>query len=208
MAAPTTTDLTNFLTTIGVTASASADLSALLTSATQEFELRTGRRKYQGDAGTTAIRYTLPWPTGKYIRLVISDCWAISEVRINYSGAGTGTVLTEWDDFIHWPEDHAQKNAPVEEIRFERVPTTEPGSILVTGKLGYASSMPAAVFEAIVCRAASQLIIQQSGTSGAISEEKQGDRSVKYSLEAGRATTDELRKKFEQVVSRYLKVVS
>lgn len=206
MAAPTTTDLTNFLTTIGVTPSSSADLSALLTSATQEFEERTGRQKYQGDSTTTAIRYTLPWPTGKNIRLVIADCWAITEVRNNYSGSGTGTALSEFDDYMLRPEGYTQLARPVEYIDFITLPSTLPGSILVTGKLGYASTMPAAVFEAIVCRAALQLLTQQAGESGTITDEKLGDRSVKYGS-GEESTIKRLQGVFDRAVSRYTKVM-
>jgi hypothetical protein len=206
MAAPTTTDLTNFLTTIGVTASGSADLSALLNSATLEFETRTGRQKYQGDTGVTAVRYTIPALQGNSVRLTIADCWAITEVRTNYSGAGTGVVLTEYTDYIHRPDGHTQKKQPIEAIQFVYMPSIEPGSILITGKLGYASDMPADVFQAILSRAASQLLIQQAGESATVAEEKQGDRSVKYGSEAGRGTIDRLQKVFDLTASRYTKV--
>ena len=204
MAAPTTTDLTNFLTTIGVTASGSADLSSLLTSATQEFEEKTGRQKFEGDSSTTAIRYTLPMPTGKSIRLVIADCWAITEVRTFYSGSGTGTVLAEYDDYMARPYQYAQISRPVEAIDFVTLPSVQPGSILITGKLGYASSMPKSVFEAILSRAASQLLIQQAGESGTVAEEKQGDRNVKYSTDD---TVTRFRGVFDRAVARYMKVI-
>jgi len=206
MPAPTTGNLTSFLTTIGVTASGSADLAALLNSATLEFETRTGRQKYQGDTGTTAVRYTVPLLQGNIVRLTIADCWAITEVRINYSGAGTGVVLTEYTDFIYRPDGYTQKRRPIEAIQFVYMPSIEPGSILITGKLGYAADMPADVFEAILSGAAAQLMTQQAGDSGTITEEKNGDRSVKYGTEADQGTIDRLQRVFDQTASRYTKV--
>jgi hypothetical protein len=205
MAAPTTTDFTNFLAVIGVTASGSAVLATILADATQEFEERTGRQKYEGDSATTAVRYTLPWPQGKSVLLTIADCWTITEVRVDYSGAGTGTALTEWDDYVLRPTGYAQKSRPVEAIQFQNLPSTKAGSILITGKLGYASSMPSAVFEAILCRASAMLIERQAGESGTITEEKNADRSVKYSS-AEESTRNRLIATFNSAVSRYTKV--
>jgi hypothetical protein len=205
MPAPTTGNLTSFLTTIGVTASGSADLSALLNSATLEFETRTGRQKYQGDTGVTAVRYTIPALQGNSVRLTIADCWAITEVRTNYSGGSTGVVLTEYTDFIHRPDGHTQKKRPIEAIQFVYMPSIEPGSILITGKLGYASDMPADVFEAILSGAAAQLMTQQAGESGTITDEKNGDRSVKYSGDQN-STIQRLQSVFDLTASRYTKV--
>lgn len=206
MPAPTTTNLTSFLTTIGVTASGSADLTALLASATLEFETRTGRQKYQGDAGTTAVRYTIPPLQGNSVRLTIADCWAITEIKVNYSGGSTGKVLTEYDDFIYRPDGYTQKRRPIEAIQFVHMPSIEPGSILVTGKLGYASDMPTDVFEAILSGAAAQLMIQQAGESGSVTEEKNGDRSVKYGAGNDLGTVERLQKVFDTTASRYIKV--
>lgn len=207
MANPTTSDLTTYLTSMGITAAAEIDEQAIIDSAIAELEAMTGRKKFQGDATNTAIRYSLPWPQGKNVVLPIQDCWSLFEVRINYTGtSGTGTVLTEYDDFTHVPLLHAQNGGPIEAIQFSNAYSLEPGSILITGKLGYASSMPQDVFNAVLARCAAQVVKQSAGASGNASMEKQGDRQVQYGMEAGQSTYDRLMQEFTNAVSRYLKV--
>jgi hypothetical protein len=207
MAAPVAADLTAFMTGMGVTLPASVDEDGLLAAATLEFENRTGRKKYQGDATTTAIRYTLPWPQGALIRLTINDVWALTEVRTGYTASGTGKVLEEYTDYLVSPPNPSTIGRPVEGIIFRYAPPTNPGEILITGKLGYASSMPSDVFVAIIHNAAANALIQIAGASGSKSEEKQGDRAIKYGQESGRGTIDRLMSEFDRVVSRYVKVI-
>lgn len=206
MAIPVGTDVETFLTGMGVTVPAEVDLDSLVTSAILEFESRTGRKKFQGDATATAVRYTLPWPMGGQVRLPIADCWAVSEVRTGYKGSGTGTVLIEYTDFQHLPLNHTQSSRPIEGIQFVYAPSTGPGEILITGKLGYAATMPTDVFGAIVSNAAANALIQIAGPSGSVAQQKQGDRQITYGQEAGRATIDRLMAEFDRVASRYLKV--
>lgn len=206
MAVPTTSDLTTFLTSIGVTAPAAIDEAVILATATAEFEQRTGRRKFEGDSAATGTRYTLPWPQGKNVILQISDVWNSPTVTINYTGVGTGLTLTEWTDYEHLPVNHANSGLPVEAIRFVDCPNLDPGGILITGKLGYASSMPSDVFQAILSRAAALVLTQMAGQSGSISDQKQGDRQVRFGQEDGRGTIDRLNTAFNETASRYLKV--
>jgi hypothetical protein len=206
MAVPTTGDLTTFLTSIGVTAPASVDESVILATATAEFEARTGRRKFEGDSAATAVRYTLQWPQGKNIILEIQDVWAAPSVTTRYSGVGTGTLLTEYTDYELLPLNWATRVRPIEAIRFIYTQDTRPGAILVDGKLGFASSMPSDVFQAILSRAAALVLTQMAGQYGSISDQKQGDRQVKFSTEKDRSTIDRLTNAFEQTVSRYIKV--
>ena len=204
---PTPTDLTNYLSTIGVTPVAAVDEQGIIDATIAEFERRTGRRKYQGDSGTTAVRYTIPYPYGQSILLEIEDCWEVTEVRSGYNGtAGTGTVLTEWTDFEFLPMQYAQRRLPVEAIRFLNYADARPGSVLVTGKLGVASSMPQDVFNAILAGAAAQIIIQQSGESGSVSEQKQGDRQVKFGSGSD-STVSRLQSEFDRAAMRWIKAV-
>lgn len=207
MAAPTASDLTTYLSTLGVTANAGIDEDAILAAVTAELEQRTGRSKFQGDASATAIRYTIDYPFGQVLRLEINDCWTVSEVRTGYTGvSGSGTVLTEYEGYTHFPQNHAQRGLPIEAIDFITCPSTAPGSILITGKLGVASSMPSDVFQAILARAAAQVIMQQSGESGSVSEQRQGDRQVRFDTTAGRDTVSRLINQFDMAVTRWAKV--
>jgi hypothetical protein len=206
MANPVGTDVQTFLTGMGVTVPAEVDLDSLTTSAILEFESRTGRQKYQGDATTTAVRYTLPWPMGARVILPIADVWTLTEVRTGYKGAGTGTVLTEYTDYQTWPLNGNLSGRPVEAIEFVYTPSTWPGEILITGKLGYASAMPDDVFGAIVNNAAANALIQVAGPSGSAIEQKQGDRSIKYG-DKEQATINRLMAEFDRVADRYMKVI-
>lgn len=207
MANPTPTDLTNYLLTIGVTPISQIDEQGIIDATIAEFERLTGRRKYQGDSGTTAVRYTLPYPFGENIILEIEDCWEVTEVRSGYNGtAGTGTVLTEYEDFLFLPMNYTQRALPVEAIRFLTYADTAPGAILITGKLGVASTMPQDVFNAILAGAAAQVLIQQAGESGTITEQKQGDRQVKFGSGSD-STIARLQAQFNHAVTRWLKMV-
>lgn len=206
MANPTGTDVQTFLTGMGITAPGSVDLDGLASSAILEFESRTGRQKYEGDATTTAVRYTLPWPVGRRIILPIADVWALTEVRTGYKGAGTGTVLTDYTDYLTHPQNSSLSGRPVEAIEFVYTPDLSPGAILITGKLGYAATMPDDVFGAIVNNAAANALIQIAGASGLVTEQKQGDRSVKYG-DKEQSTINRLMAEFDRVASRYLKVI-
>jgi hypothetical protein len=206
MAVPTTGDLTTFLTSIGVTAPAAVDEAVILATATAEFEARTGRRKFEGDSAATAVRYTLQWPQGANVQLQISDVWAAPTVTTGYSGTGTGTALTEYTHYELLPLNWSTIGRPVEAIRFNDTPSIDSGAILVNAKLGYAQTMPSDVFQAILSKAAALVLTQMAGESGSVSDQKQGDRQVRYGQEAGRATIDRLTNAFEQTVSRYIKV--
>lgn len=204
---PTPSDLTTYLTTLGVTAISGIDEQGIIDATIAELEQRTGRTKFQGDATTTALRYTIDYPFGQVLRLEIRDCWEVTEVRTGYTGTGgTGTVLTEYDGFTYFPQNHAQRGLPIEAITFLGRVSTEPGSILITGKLGVASSMPSDVFQAILARAAAQVIMQQAGESGSVSEQKQGDRSVKFDTKEGQDTVSRLMHQFDMAVTRWAKV--
>jgi hypothetical protein len=206
MATPTGSDVTAFIEAMGATVPSGIDTSDLVVAATLEFERRTGRVKYEGDSSTTAVRYTLPWPQGANVILPIQDCWTVTEVRTGYTGAGTGTVLTEYTDFEYLPKNRPQTKQPIEAVRFVYTPTTAPGQILVTGKLGFAQTMPADVFSAIVANASANALIQMAGVSGTTTEEKQGDRSIKYGSGA-ESTISRLMGEFDRTAARYMRVI-
>lgn len=205
MAIPVGTDVETFLSGMGVAVPTDVDLDSLVTSAILEFESRTGRQKLEGDAGATAVRYTLPWPMGGHVRLPIADVWTLTEVRTGYKGSGTGTVLAEYTDYVTLPLNGNLAGRPVEGIQFVYTPSTGPGEILITGKLGYAATMPTDIFGAIVSNAAANALIQIAGPSGSALEQKQGDRSIKYG-DKDQSTINRLMAEFDRVASRYLKV--
>jgi hypothetical protein len=66
--------------------------------------------------------------------------------------------------------------------------------------------MPSDVFQAILSRAAALVLTQMAGQYGSISDQKQGDRQVKFSTETNRSTIDRLNNTFNETASRYLKV--
>jgi len=206
MANPTTTDLTNYLLTIGVTPAGTTQLQNIIDATIAEIERLTGRNKFQGDAGSTAVRYTLPWPQGQNVILEIADCWTVSEVRVGYTGtAGTGTVLTEYEGFEHLPFNHSTRGWPIEAIKFINCPSTNPGAILITGKLGVASTMPQDVFNSILAGAAAQVLKQQAGAEGSLSDQRQGDRSVNFNTADGQSTYQRLMNEFDMTVTRWIK---
>jgi hypothetical protein len=206
MPAPSTSDLTTYLSTLGVTAPAAIDEAAILASVTDELEMLTGRIKFQGDSTLSSVQYTLTWPQGQNVILPILNAHDVDEVRINYQGAGTGQPLTEMMDYELIPENAYAKVVPYDAIRFLGTPSTSPGSILVTCKLGVAANMPQDVFNAILARSAAQVVLQIAGVSGSVADEKQGDRAVKFDLTQGRATIDRLMAEFNACVKRWKKM--
>jgi hypothetical protein len=208
VAVPSTTDLTTYLTSIGVTAPAAVDEQGILNAVTAELEQRTGRTKFEGDSQLTEVRYTLPWPQGESVILEIRDVWELSEVRTGWTGAvDSGTLLTEYTDFEVLPMQYELRNLPIEAIKFRYCPTTEPGAIMVKGKLGVQQTMPRDVFNAILAKAAAQVLTQIAGAEGSITDQKQGDRQVKFGTSDGQSTIQRLQREFDLCVSRWVKVM-
>lgn len=198
MAYPTTTDLSALLTDTGVTTPANYDLAGALNSAIAEIERLTGRKFVGSDDQTK--RYDPPTVIGTAQFVEIVDSRSISEVRADYDGTNS-TLLTEWRDYILHPQN---SDRPYEAIEFI-VPKYGRYSILVTADEGW-SAVPADVADAILKRAAADVLEQVGGVSGVVSQERLGDAQVTYAVANGQSTIDRYNTAFYSVVTRYARV--
>lgn len=198
MAYPTTAELTTYLGTMGVTDVSGHVLQDYLDTAADTLCRLTGRQTFNGDASTSDIRLRVPPSVGNRVLLEIPDMWSLSTVKVGWDGS-TGTTLTEWTDYWTLP-DGSIGTRPYECIEFASFP---PGDVLVTGKLGYASTPPDAVNQAILARAASIFLVNAAGSAGGTKSRRQGDRSIEYDVEAGRGIIDRLQSQFSNVALTY-----
>ena len=205
MPVPTTTDLTTYLAAMDLVPAAGINEQGIIDGAIETFQQITGRVNYQGATTATENRFTLDYPFGRDVVLDFRfDFWAITEVRVGYTGvSGSGQVLTDWVDFEYLPQNNLVRGWPYEAIRFHSYASSERGSVLITGKIGVAQEMPQDVFNAILAYSAAMVIRQSAGVSGSVSEQKQGDRTVKYNMTDGKDTVSELMKEFNQVATKW-----
>lgn len=198
MAYPTTSDLSALLVDTGVTTPANYDLAGALNSAIAEIESLTGR-KFVGSTDQTR-RYDPPQIIGTAQFVEIVDSNAVNEVRADYDGTNS-TLLTEWRDYILHPQNTSNVYEAIEFL----VPKYGRYSILVNADEGW-DGVPADVTDAILKRAASDILEQVGGVSGLVSQEKLGDAQVTYAVANGQSTIDRYNTAFYAVVARYTRV--
>lgn len=200
MAYPTTSDLSALLVDTGVTTPANYDLAAALNSAIAEIESLTGR-KFVGSTDQDR-RYDPPQIIGRSQFVDIVDSNTVNSVRADYDGTNS-TLLTQWRDYILHPQNPTPSR-PYEAIEF-LVPKYGRYSILVNADEGW-DAIPADVADAILKRAAADVLEQVGGVSGAVSQERLGDAQVTYAVANGMATIDRFNSTFFGVVTRYTRM--
>lgn len=199
------TALQTYLESIGVSTVVTTQLSGYVTSAYEAFKTAT-RRPNITSSSTTVKRYTLRQNQGRDVVLTIDDVFTTPIVISGVTSTFAGTTLTYGLDYDYLPENAIENNKPVEAIKFYRYINFGIRAISVEGKLGLAAAEPADITQAILAKAAALYLRANSGLTGAVSERKQGDRSIKYDTADGHDTISRLEADFDAVCRRRMKM--
>lgn len=180
---PTTRDLDTFLRAAGLTPSNAlmTQFPAVLIGAYKDFEKAAGRIML---APASETRYFDP-PNNNDGILFPDDLASISTV-IYYPTNGSSFTYTANTDYWVEPHNAAVKEEPYTMIRFRRrwltpLSTPERRSIQITGRFGYATSIPEDVWFAVLARAGWSIFPQaHMTTNSGIKSWQDGDRTVNY----------------------------
>ena len=186
---PTSEDLNNFLSAAGLTVSTSLELflDTAVSAARRDFEGPAGAdRKMLGDTSDVARRYDPP--TDGQSLLFIADLASLTSVVYQPDGSSAETLTQNTDFWLEPYEAQSDSNrpAPYTRIRFARrwlqpLGTTLRRSIIITGKWGYATTLPDDVWLACLARAGWHLhaTLAQS-TSGGLVRWSDADASEQF----------------------------
>jgi hypothetical protein len=204
-----TSDVNDFLVSLGVTPSSTYDLAAEVKSVKLEFSARTGRpyffyeRVGPGPVFPESLTYDPPDTRAGTCRLYVDDFLNVSAVIVDGETYESG--VDYW--LIRWAARLWVDLTPVVAIDFVRDPGRKRQSIMVVGDLGWTTAFPDDVKQAVIKEAARRYLVGHGGATGSIASEKMGERSIAYSVEAGRSVNDRWRAEFLAQTQIYRKVI-
>lgn len=120
------------------------DLSAKIATAISDWEYATGHQPFLA-ASSNSTRYFDPPRDGR----LTFDTGLASFTSLTLSG----TTLTSGTDFYLGPQNASARSIPYEWADFGSNPGGLPRSIAITGRWGYATTLPPIAWEAIISRA-------------------------------------------------------
>lgn len=191
---PTSAECLALFTEVGITLPSGLGANQLdyyRYEAIDEFESETGYEPFLADSSTSQLRFDPPGVNqrgrvkGGAKRLLLNNAFAtITEVLVGVTTDFAGTALTVDVDYRTLPLNSAALLQPITEIEFFTTQWGEPGSIRITGKRGYWTSIRAEIWGAIrklTCARASQGL-REKFSQGYV-EMKLGDEAVRRSIE-------------------------
>ena len=216
---PTDGDLYSFITlTLGLTLASSGVLAGLTSAAVNEFEMLTGRTPflsatsassgYFDPPGAMSHSFQYPWKGGGKILELDSGYTQIDAVVTGHTVDNTGQVLDITRQCRFLPLNYADKNLPIDAIEFPFPIWGSSSSVVIVGKRGYSSTIPADVWQAVLARASSRFAPQLTILiSGGASELSEADVKVKFGGSSGsyfiQAQATQWDQQFDSVVNRY-----
>jgi len=191
---PTDGDLVQFLSTMGMWNAAMAPLvSGQVQSAINKFEELTGRipfltesvssLSYYDPPGSISKQYRNPWRGGGKTLELDTGFTQILRVQLAVSIDNPNGQDMDLNRQVRFgPLNYAARNLPIEWLDFTFPVWGVMGSVVVTGKRGYTSTLPADVWHAILQEAAAIFspFLAAYQTGGA-NELEEADVHVKYS---------------------------
>ena len=203
---PTDLDLKAFLYAAGLINSAtnptgrfaSLDYESAVDAAKVAFERESGRV-------IRATEQTLVFdgPANRKRRLWVPDCLAVTEVTF----LDVEIAASEW---MLGPVNNDALGLPYAWIDFFRAwegptPWAQRSALAVTGTFGYSETVPADVFQAILARAAADLMVQVSSrnSGGGLNNWSEADVLEDYGLAPGQNIEDRWRGVYARAVASY-----
>jgi len=205
MAYPTATELKNLLLGAGLITDPNAtpdsyfDYSGAVDAAVADWENRCGYVPFVKDS-SDVTRYFDP-PQGRRL-LLGAGLMTLTSVTSN------GAALTENTDFWLLPANGAAESLPYDEIEFSARQAGLPRSIVIVGKWGRVTSVPADVKRGVLCKAASLLAgeILLGASQGGLAMWKEGDVEQRYDLSKTTACKEGWDKVYRDLLmSRYVR---
>jgi hypothetical protein len=153
---PTGADLEAYLVTLGLYTAGSAELGALelegkAAAAVVEWETRTGYRPFLANGSDTTRIYDPPYT--RFLELA-AGVLSVSALMTGVGVASPGTARAEGTDFWLERAQAAYEDAPFEVVTFACSPGGARRSITITGRWGYAATVPDDAWQAILARGA------------------------------------------------------
>ena len=201
---PSSSDVSTFLTSIGVSVG-SYDCAGALASAIAEWEFRTGWEPFARDSADRTEFFDPPDYGSFGIRLFLRrGLLSLTSLTIGCELNGTGgDALTSGVDYVLLPYYGGVDGKPYTSIEFVNQPLGRQRSVKIIGKFGYTNSANAEVSGVIIQRAAQSCLEDLAGASGSLKKIEQGPVTLEYDTTAGRATVDRWEKNFYAAVRRY-----
>lgn len=167
---PTASEVSEQLTAAGLPIPVGLD--RILGAVISDFEAKTGFVPFAESTDTVEVTFDPPNLIPGYVLDLLGGFWSVDSVEID------GTALTT-DEYDLLPLDAAIRGVGWNAIRFRNHPGSEPASIVVTGKRGYAQNCPDDVYLAILDEATGRAIVRGSAGTFIATEIKQGQVTVK-----------------------------
>jgi hypothetical protein len=201
MSYPTAANLVSYLAEMGVTVP-SGTAGGRIAAVVSEFERQTGWVPFVGVATPEARIYDAPFGIAGVFSLHLEggiyDITGLTVEFLDYQGNWTvqpaaDYVLRSWVPVA---------GSPVVIIGLKRLPVPRYQSVRVTGRWGYHANCPADVFQAMLDKAASDILATTALAQSPAQEVKLQDMTVKsgagYEAMTARAATD-----WQRVIERY-----
>jgi hypothetical protein len=202
---PIDADLADRIEALGILATGEGwgfDLGAKVGAAIADWERDTGHLPFLA-ASSMSVHYFDP--PRRSCRLDFDGGLAsLSSLTIS------GTTLTVDEDFFLMPTNAAARGLPITGVEFAAPVSGEPRSIAVTGRWGYATTLPDAAYEAILCKA---LLYSQPELALGVSKGVYSVQDEKFSMRYGgggvtplMAETERWRCSYRDAVRRYRRI--
>lgn len=157
---------------------------------------------------TAVTRYYDP-PTDRARVLFIDDFATVTGIVYQPVGSSAET-LTASTDYVLEPRNGPSESRPYTQVRFLNrswmlpLSSTLYGSIAITGRRGYATSLPDNIWLAILARAAGNLWqAHRAGVTQGILGFTEGDLKIDFGVEPGKAMTEGWQAQYAAVVAQY-----
>ncbi len=177
---------------------ASLDYETAVDAAKVAFEREIGRTILATDQVLT-----FDAPVDRKRRLWVPDCLAVTAITFL-------DVAIAAADYLLGPVNNAALGLPYFYIDFFRgweapTPWAQRNQLEVTGTFGYAETVPSDVFQAILARAAGDLMIQVASrnTGGGLNNWSEADVHEDYGLTPGQNLEDRWRAQYARAVASY-----
>lgn len=203
---PNTSDVTSFLTVLGISIPGGYDVSLELQAVIDQVEEITGWRPFLKGATDQTRKFDPAFsiaggpmiPNGGVILPLRGGLLECTSVKI---GSRTLTRNTEY-----WTEPSHM--SPWTRIRFNTIYWSKPQMIEITGKWGYSETIPADLFVAIRDLTAYQILsnIKANQVMSGIESWKEGDVTENFSANQIEITLKAKQAAFEQACMKYRRV--
>lgn len=200
---PIEDDLTARLTALGVTLPAGLDADEVIAEAVSEWDRATKWSPFLAEESDSETVFD-------YFggRLDFRGGYTeVTEVAANIdSGNPSGTVLTEGTDYRLYPSHAPNVNRPYTDIVFVTSVLKGVGTVKVTGKRGYCTTIDRDAWYAVLDRAVKTVLEFRAGEKGQVVEFQQDTVRKKFASATGGGTIDAFDQRWKKAVGRYKRV--